>query len=275
MPLERNILLEIAYEGTQFHGWQSQPGLRTVQAVLESATGRLLGHPVHATGASRTDAGVHARRQAVGLRTTSPIPASNLVLALNHRLPPDIGVVSARDVAPDFHASRHALGKLYRYTLFHSANRPVTAQRQFATWHYWLPLEQDRLRAAARLLVGTHDFAGFASQGSPRATTVRTVRHVAIRKRREEVRIDVIGDGFLYNQVRNMVGTLLEIGRGHWPVERIREVLASRDRRLAGPTAPALGLCLQWVRYPPSPPAPSALADSIGQDARPPPGAGD
>ena len=121
--------------------------------------------------------------------------------------------------------------------------------RQRFTYHLWHRLDLARLRAAAARLVGTHDFAGMATKGSPRATTVRTIRSVDVRRVYDEVLIDFVGDGFLYNQVRNMVGTLIEIGRGRWPCERIDLILGERDRALAGPTAPAQGLCLQWVRY--------------------------
>lgn len=226
--------------------------MRTVQGEVKAALQRLLGHPLQLIGASRTDTGVHARGQVANVYTSAAIPACNLRTALSHRLPPDIEVVHARDVAPEFHATRHARAKLYRYRIWHSDLRPVCVQARYLAWHIWTPLNFERLSAAAEALVGRHDFAGFASAGSPRTTTVRTVRRVTVRRRGGDVLIDVLGDGFLYNQVRNMVGTLVEIGRGHWPVERIAEILQQRDRRLAGPTAPPHGLCLQWVKYGPT-----------------------
>ena len=247
--MERNLKLVLAYDGTEFHGWQRQLGVRTVQEDLEHVLQRVLRHPLHTHGASRTDAGVHARGQVATVRTTSPIPVANLGRAVGHHLPADMALVHASEAPPEFHPSRAALGKLYRYTIFNAVHRPVSVLQGRHAWHVWYALDLDCMRAAAAAMTGTHDFAGFASQGSPRATTVRTVRRIGIRRHVDEILIDVEGDGFLYNQVRNMVGTLFEIGRGHWPPERVGEILAAGDRRLAGATAPAQGLCLQWVRY--------------------------
>jgi tRNA pseudouridine38-40 synthase len=247
--MERNIKLVLAYDGTEFHGWQRQAGVRTVQQDVEDVLRRVLQHPLNARGASRTDAGVHACGQVATVRTSSSIPVEKVQRAVGGRLPGDIALVHASLVAPDLHPSRDARGKLYRYRVFNAADRPVAESCSRYAWHVWYALDLDRMRAAAAHLVGTHDFAGFASQGSPRESTVRTVRQVGIRRRAHEVLVDVEGDGFLYNQVRNMVGTLVEVGRGHWPVERVPEILVARDRRLAGPTAPPRGLCLQWVRY--------------------------
>lgn len=250
--MERNVRLVLAYDGTEFHGWQRQAGVRTVQEELETVLQRVLRHPLHVHAASRTDAGVHARGQVANVVTTSPIPVENLRRAVGHHLPTDIALLHAAVVAPTFHASRDARGKLYRYRVFNADGRPVELLATRCTWHVWYPLDLGRVRAAAAELVGTHDFAAFASQGSPRRSTVRTVRRIGIRRRLEEVLIDVEGDGFLYNQVRNMVGTLVEVGRGHWSPLRVREVLAGRDRAAAGPTAPPQALCLQWVRYGPT-----------------------
>ncbi len=247
--MDRKIMFVLAYDGTDFHGWQRQQGVRTAQEELEGVLQRILRHPLSTQGASRTDAGVHARGQVATVRTNATIPVSNLRRAVGHHLPPDMALVHARLVPPGFHPALHALGKLYRYRLFAAERRPTEHFHQRYAWHVWVPLDLDAMRAAAAALTGTHDFAGFASQGSPRATTVRTVRRIGIRRRHDEILIDVEGDGFLYNQVRNMVGTLFEIARGHWPVERAAEILAAGERRLAGQTAPAQGLCLQWVRY--------------------------
>ncbi len=249
--MDRNIKLVLAYDGTDFHGWQRQQGVRTVQEDVEGVLQRVLRHPLHVDGASRTDAGVHARGQVATVLTTSPIPVENIIRAVGHHLPGDVALVHAALAEPEFHPSRNARGKLYRYRMFNSAHRPVEVLAGRFAWHVWYPLDLDRMRAAAAALVGTHDFAAFASQGSPRATTVRTVRRIGVLQQADEVLIDVEGDGFLYNQVRNMVGTLFEVARGHWAPERVAEILASCDRRQAGPTAPAHGLCLQWVRYGP------------------------
>ncbi len=250
--MERNLKLIVAYDGTDFHGWQTQPGVRTVQEELERVLGRVLRHPVTVVGASRTDAGVHARGQTASLRTTAAIPAANVQRAVACRLPPDVALVHVAEVGPEFHATRDACGKLYRYVLHHAERRAVEQLAGRYAWHVWYPLDLDVMRTAAGLLTGTHDFAGFANQGRPRETTVRTMRSIAVTRHYEQVRIEVEGDAFLYNQVRIMVGTLVEIGRGHWPPQRVSEILEARDRTRAGPTAPPPGLTLQWVRYRPT-----------------------
>jgi tRNA pseudouridine38-40 synthase len=245
----RNLKLVLAYDGAAFHGWQAQPGQRTVQEETLQTIIRIVRHPVALIGASRTDAGVHAVGQSANFRTECSIPLEGLRRAISHHLPSDVALVSMRAVPMDFHSTIWARGKLYRYRLHASEQRPVVSHALHHAWHVWHPLDPERMQAAGALMAGTHDFAGFASAGSPRLTTVRTVRRVNVLARLSELRIDVEGDGFLYNQVRNMVGTLVEIGRGHWPVERVSEILAACDRSRAGPTAPPHGLCLQWVRY--------------------------
>ncbi len=249
--MDRNFKLVLAYDGTDFHGWQRQVGVRTVQAELEAVLQRVLRHPLHLAGASRTDAGVHAHGQVANVVTSSSIPVENLARALGSRLPADTALVSAAVVPLEFRASRDACGKLYRYRIFNARRRPVETLAQRYVWHVWHPLDLDRMCAAAAALVGTHDFAAFAGRGSPRPSTVRTIHRLGLERHSDEVWIDVEGDGFLYNQVRNVVGTLVEVGRGHWLPERVTEILASRDRTQAGPTALPQGLCLEWVRYPP------------------------
>jgi tRNA pseudouridine38-40 synthase len=220
-----------------------------VQREIELVAQRVVGRPVSLTAASRTDAGVHARGQVANLISPATLPVENLRRAIGGRLPADVALYHAAEVAPDFHAGRDAIGKLYRYRIHNATARPVAGLAAPYAWHVWVPLDLDRMRAAAALMVGTHDFAGFASKGSPRESTVRTISQIGIRTLYQDVLIDVAGDGFLYNQVRNMVGTLYEIGRGHWPPQRVQEIIASCDRANAGPTAPPHGLCLQWVRY--------------------------
>ena len=249
--MERNLKLILAYDGECFHGWQHQPGVRTVQEVLRDAARRIIRHPLEVIGASRTDAGVHARGQVAHLRTSCEIPTGNIFRALGDRLPEDLSLVDLREVPLPFHAIHHARSKLYRYRIHNDAACPLEENDLHYAWHVWWPLDHARMQAAADALVGTHDFASFASAGCSRKTTVRTILNLQVRRVYRTVIIEVEGTGFLYNQVRNMVGTLVEIGRGHWPVERIHEILAARDRRQAGPTAPALGLCLQWIKYPP------------------------
>lgn len=247
----RKLKLVLAYDGTDFHGWQRQAGMRTVQGEIEAVMARYLGFAVEVVGASRTDAGVHARGQVAHVEIDSPIPNDNLRRILAEHLPSDIGLWRLEEVPPTFDAIRDARWKRYRYRIFNARLRPVTRMLHRRAWHVWFPLDVGRMQSASSALVGTHDFAGYASQGSPRTTTVRTIRRVYVRRRGELVVVDVEGDGFLYNQVRNMVGTLHEIGRGHWDPDRAALVLATRDRQDAGPPAPACGLSLEWIRYDP------------------------
>ncbi len=250
--MEHSFKLVLAYDGTDFHGWQRQAGVRTVQQELEATLQNLLGRPVEVLGASRTDAGVHARGQVASVRAACPIPPQRLAAVLTARLPPDVCVLHVCRTGLEFHPSRDARSKLYRYRIFNSRRPAIESAAAGRVWHVWHTLEIEAMRAAARELVGRHDFAAFANLGSLRQSTVRTIYGIGIHRRADEVIIDVEGDGFLYQQVRNMVGTLVEVGRGHWPPDQVRRILAGRDRSQAGPTAPPRGLCLQWVRYGPA-----------------------
>ncbi len=250
--MKRNVQLLIAYDGTDFHGWQTQGALRTVQATFEEVVRRVVRHPVALIASGRTDAGVHAAGQVANFHTTNELPADKLRHALGNRLPKDIDLLRVRDVPPGFHATRRATCKLYRYRIFNHPRRPTRHHQQRYVYHYYKQLDCDAMRRAARHFVGTHDFKAMAStRSTERQSNVRTILYCEAYTTYEEIRIDVCGTGFLYNQVRNMVGTLLEVGRGKWPPERVTEILKSRDRRCAGPTVPACGLCLQWVQYPP------------------------
>jgi tRNA pseudouridine38-40 synthase len=245
----RNLKLVISYDGRRYHGWQRQiAGVETVQERIEQAAMRVLLHPVTAHGAGRTDAGVHAEGQVANLRTTNHgVPLSGMRRAMNSRLPSDIVVRSITPVPDDFNASRSAVGKTYRYRLYVGPQRPVRDARR--VWWYWRPLDADRMRDGAVRLLGRHDFRGLASSAEDRETTVRTIYRCDVSEQGDEIHIAVTGDGFLYNMVRNIVGTLVEIGRGHWPADRIDQILASQDRREAGPTAPPDGLSMMCVYY--------------------------
>lgn len=245
----RNIRMIVAYDGSAYHGWQKQPGRATVQAVLEQAVRRVVRHHVVMIGAGRTDAGVHARGQTVNFYTLRDIPVRNLFNAIGARLPKDVTLEHIADVPLNFHSTRSAIRKLYRYRVFAASRRPVGLHAHRYTYHFWHPLDIARLRSAATAIIGSHDFSAFASKGNVRTHNVREVQRCDIFRAGDEIRFDIVGTGFLYNQVRNMVGTLLEIGRGHWPVERMAEIVASLNRANAGPTAPARGLSLQWVEY--------------------------
>ena len=247
----RRIYMRIAFDGTEFHGWQRQAGVRTVQEVLETTMARVLRHPVKLIGSGRTDAGVHAAGHVEGFATDHQMPAEKMRHAIGSRLPGDLSVVDIRDVHPAFHATKSAISKLYRYRIHNHRNRPVERFTQRYAYHYWHPLDVDRMQVAARHFVGEMDFSALAPTGTVRETMVRTVVVCHVERHLDEIRIDVEGDGFLYNQVRNMVGTLIEVGRGRWAPDHVVDILSSRDRSQAGPTAPALGLCLGWVRYPP------------------------
>ena len=248
---KRNIKLVVAYNGSRYHGWQRQAdGLPTVQAALEGALQRVVGHPVTVNGAGRTDAGVHALGQVANFFTSNlAIPLANLRRAADSRCPPDIGVLSAEEVGPDFHASRSAVGKTYRYRIYIGAAKPVARAEQ--VYHCRCPLEAEPMAFAARRLLGRHDFRGFASSAETRQNTVRTITRCEVTNCEDELHVTISGDGFLYKMVRNIVGVLVEIGRGRWDADRIDLIFSSGDRRHAGPTAPASGLCLMHVAYPP------------------------
>lgn len=248
--MERNIKLTIAYDGTDFHGWQHQPGFRTVQSTLVDVAQRVLGHPVSLRGSGRTDSGVHAAGQVANFRTTHLMPVASMRMAIGSRLPKDMSIVDACEVHPKFDAIRSSVSKLYRYRIFNSVSRPVEKFVQRYVYHCWTPLDLDKMQAAARHFVGRMDFSAMASSGCVRNSMVRRILRCNVFRHWDEVRIDVEGEGFLYNQVRNMAGTLIDIGRGRWTPDALIDILASRDRGRAGPTAPAHGLCLQWVRYP-------------------------
>ena len=245
----RNLKLVIAYNGSAYHGWQRQgAGVDTVQQRLEAAAVRVLRHPLCVRGCSRTDAGVHAEGQVATIRTTNQaVPTVGMRRAINSRLPRDIVVRSIVEVPAEFDASRGAAGKTYRYRLHTGPVRPVHLAG--LVWHYWRPVDIEPMRRAAGLLVGRHDFRGLASSAEDRKTTVRTIFRCDVARVGGEIHFTVQGDGFLYNMVRNIVGTLVEIGRGRWEPGRITEIIESRDRRDAGPTAPPDGLTLMCVHY--------------------------
>lgn len=249
--MERNIRLLLCYDGTDFHGWQTQPGMRTVQSVVEDSLRRVLRHDIKLSASGRTDAGVHALGQVANLRTSCNMPCDKLRHAIGSRLPEDVCVRAVADVADTFHATRSALSKLYRYRIHNAAARPVTRMTQRETYHFWEDLDIERMRRAAVHFVGEMDYTSMASAGCKRVTMVREVFRCDVTRHFDEIRVDVEGSGFLYNQVRSMVGTLIEIGRGRWEPDCVAGIMAARDRSQAGPTVTGKGLCLRWVRYPP------------------------
>jgi tRNA pseudouridine38-40 synthase len=243
----RNIKLTIAYDGTEYHGWQIQPGFRTIQGVLREAIEELLGCKVRVCGASRTDAGVSALGQVGLIQIDSPIPTENLAKAITDRLPPDMAVVEAVEVPLGFDVIGAVKSKLYRYTIYTGPVRPVLQIRH--CWHIPAKLDIAAMAAAAGLLVGTKDFKSFAAGDEKRVDTVRTIFRCDVTDEDDWVYTDVEGDSFLYNMVRNIVGTLVEVGVGRWNPENINEILEAKNRTAAGPLAPAAGLCLIQIQY--------------------------
>ena len=246
MPI-RNIKLVVSYDGGAYHGWQVQPDADTVAGRITAAVEKLCGCEVKVNGSSRTDAGVHALGQVANVRIDSPVPTENLAKALTRMLPDDIAVAEAVDVADDFDAISATKSKLYRYTICTERVRPVLEIRH--CWHRPGGLDVERMNEAAGLLVGKKDFKSFAAAADQRESSVRTVIRCEATGRDSWIYVDVEADGFLYNMVRNIVGTLVEVGRGRWVAGKIGEILDARDRAVAGPIAPAAGLCLMKIEY--------------------------
>lgn len=251
----RNIRLILAYDGTDFCGWQRQPDAPTIQACLEDALRRLTGAPVQVCGSGRTDAGVHAAHQVANFQTASTIPTANLVKALNDLLPPAVRVMGADEVTPAFHARYDVLRKTYRYRVVAT---PVCSPLLWRfVYHYPYPLDHARMAQAAGLFEGEHDFTSFAAADAPEDEDTKSRVRVILRSRllwrpRSSMLVyEVTGKGFLRYMVRNIVGTLLEVGGGKLAPSDIPRILAARDRTQAGPTAPAQGLCLMNVEYAP------------------------
>jgi len=242
------IALGIEYDGTDFLGWQRLAHGDTVQAAVESALTFVAAHPVEVTCAGRTDAGVHARCQVVHFDSESERSARSWTLGANSRLPPTVAVLWARQVADDFHARYGARARRYRYRI---VNRPVRAalDARQAAWER-VPLDIERMRAAAEALIGEHDFSAFRTVACQARSASRNVREIAIARTGEDVTIEIEANAFLHHMVRNIVGSLLPIGRGEEKPEWLASVLASRDRAIAGPTAPAAGLTFLGPRYP-------------------------
>jgi tRNA pseudouridine38-40 synthase len=276
----RNIRLLIAYDGTDFHGWQRQPNALTVQERLESAIERILSEKAQVYGSGRTDSGVHALNQVANFKTDCPIPCENLVKALNDALPPTVRIKDAQEVSAHFHARYDVRSKTYRYRILQA---PVCSPFLWRfVWHYPFPLDTERMAEAARLFEGEHDFTSFAAadgsateescagacadpeesrrdsrsarQGAAHEIETAMVRRIFTsrilrRPRTSMLLYEVSGNGFLHHMVRNMVGTLMEVGRRKLEPGDILRILKARDRSMAGPTAPSQGLCLVRVEY--------------------------
>lgn len=283
----RTLKLTIAYDGTAYAGWQFQPERPTVQATLENAIAKVTGRHVRTLASGRTDAGVHALGQVVGFRTDSKLPPEVMLRALNANLPHDVAVLDVAEVPDDFHPIADVLRKRYRYLIDDGPIRDVF-RRNFV-WHYFYGrLDVDAMSRAAAPLLGTHDFSSFESSGAERKTSIRTVFDLSVRRGRggqggsevmddpcppvrktcnsnssDLIIVEIEADGFLYNMVRAIVGSLVEVGRGSQPEAWPAEVLQAQDRRLAGPTAPPQGLCLVQVEYEPAGCPPPKAAPTV------------
>jgi len=242
-----NLKLTLAYDGTDFNGWQTQPGYRTVQETLEGALAALTGQPARVNASGRTDAGVHAVGQVANYYSASDLPADVMVRALNAHLPQDVVVSVAVDVPQAFDANRDARRKLYRYVI-HDGPVPNLFLRRYCMQSRH-PLDAPAMRAAAEPLRGRHDFHSFETDWPNRMSSVRTITHLSLNRFGAWIWLDVEADGFLYNMVRAIAGTLINVGRGYWPVSKVAEILEAEDRSAAGPTAPAQGLFLMRVSY--------------------------
>lgn len=251
--LQRNLKLTLSYDGTDFLGWQVQPAGPTIQGVLATAIGRVTGENVLPQGSGRTDVGVHALGQVASFTTASPIPAPNLVGALNDVLPAAIRVLDASEAPPDFHPRKSAHAKTYRYRIFRNDICPPFLARY--VWHYPYPLREEAMCIATGQVVGQHDFTSFAAVDPERSqvdeprTNVRTIFSSQCFRLGDELIYEVRGSGFLHHMVRNLMGTLILVGKETLKTDDIGRILEARNRSAAGATAPAQGLYLVSVEY--------------------------
>ena len=251
--MQRNLKLVLSYDGTDFYGWQVQPGLSTIQGTLSAAIDRITGEIVLPQGSGRTDAGVHALAQVASFSLANPIPVENLVEALNHILPPSIRVLSAAEASQTFHARHSARAKTYQYRIYRGTIcSPFTARQ---VYHHPYPLDEPAMIDSAAVIIGEHDFSSFASVDAEKTSApiarpnIRTVFSSAWRRQGDELLYTVRGNGFLHHMVRNLVGTFLLAGKGTLNSAGLAAILESRDRSRAGTTAPASGLLLLEVEY--------------------------
>ena len=247
----RNLKLVLSYDGTEFSGWQIQPGAATIQGALALAIGRVTGENILPQGSGRTDAGVHALGQVASFGTQSPIPPENLVIALNDILPGAIRVLEASEAPGEFHARKSARAKTYRYRMYRGAICSPFIARY--VWHYPYPLDEDQMQEVAGMIVGEHDFTSFAAVDSERGreemSNVRQIFSSSWERQSDEFVYTVRGNGFLHHMVRNLVGTFVLAGKGALRASDLTRILEARSRSAAGATAPASGLCLVNVEY--------------------------
>lgn len=247
MELLRNIKLIIEYDGTNYAGWQRQNNAVAIQQKIEEAIERVTGSFSEVIGSSRTDSGVHAKGFVCNFYTDSRIPTVNFKIALNGFLPEDIVIIKSEEVDEKFHARYNSLAKRYVYTVVVGTERPAIGRNYV---HYFRRnLNIDKMREASKHFLGTHDFSAFKSTGSSVKTSVRTVKSLEIIQNEKTIEFSIVGDGFLYNMVRTIVGTLLEVGVGRFTPDHITPIINSKNRSKAGKSVPATGLCLEEVYY--------------------------
>jgi tRNA pseudouridine38-40 synthase len=244
-----NFKLEIEYDGTNYCGWQAQKSRRfkSIQEVIEKTLQKILREKVKLIASGRTDAGVHALAQVANFKTRTEIRPEKLMRGLNAILPDDISILSVKEAHPDFHSRFQALSKVYRYTVL-NRKAPAALKRNTLLF-YSYPLDIRLMQKEAKVLLGRHNFRSFQASGSKERNPVRTIKKLKILKDKDLIVFEIEADGFLYNMVRNIVGTLIEIGRGRFPAGSLRKILLAKDRRSAGPTLPAKGLSLVKVAY--------------------------
>jgi len=251
----RHLKLKIAYDGTDFHGWQVQPGLPTIQGLLESVLTEIEGRPVQVHGAGRTDAGVHALAQIASATLANPIPTENLRKAMNRWLPDAVRILEVEEVAADFHPRRSAMAKTYEYRIWRGEVCPPVLSRYVYPHPY--PLDEPAMIEAAARFEGTHDFRSLAAANAPgKESTVRTVFSSILTRKEMLLVYRVRGTGFLHHMVRNIVGVLLDVGRGVHPPQEVDAILTAKQRSAAGPTVPGRGLFMIEVEYGTGPQAP-------------------
>lgn len=244
----KRVKLIVAYDGTNYSGWQVQPNAVTIESVLNRHLSELLGEPVRVIGASRTDAGVHALGNVAVFDTEARMPAEKISYALNTRLPQDIRVQDSREVPADFHPRFCRTVKTYEYQIW-NRKFPDPTKRLYSLFYYY-PLDVEKMRLAAANLVGEHDFRSFCTHKEEVESTVRTVYSLDVQKEESMIHIRICGNGFLYNMVRIIVGTLIRVGGGYFQPEDVKTILDARDRQAAGETAPPHGLTLLDITYP-------------------------
>lgn len=241
------ICLTVAYDGTDYHGWQIQNNAVTIEGVLTQALRELLQEEVELAGASRTDAGVHALGNIAVFDTQTRIPAEKIAVALNQRLPEDIRIMRSEQVPDSFHPRYAVKRKTYEYSITNAGIQLPT--KRLYSYFVYIPLDVEKMKTVAPFFIGEHDFAGFCSAGSQVTTTVRRIDDIKVIQNGEDIKIQITGNGFLYNMVRIIAGTLVEVGKGRLAPERVRQAIDTAERKLAGPTAPANGLTLLEIEY--------------------------